>query len=366
MKNPYPRRGRDWRARVGLIVLTGSVSAWPATGMASPSCSISPQNATIEAREDINFRATTDDLRRWSQTYNWTFEEGSPSSSNRRRPTVEFNKAGGPWKVVLKVSDGRLEAECMTTVSVSGGDETANVAPSANANGPYSGTAGLAVSFSSSGSNDADGSVASYAWTFGDGGTSSSPNPTHTYASAGSYTVSLTVTDNDGATASASTTATITAPVACTSHIPEHCQITVYTGPEVCVECHQKQAIDMHGSVHYQQGGAFPNVTNIPEDYAAAGERPAKAAGDLVATGINTYCGTHENSPRFTCAGCHVGNGRFPMAQSEFELLDPTSAEAHVQLANIDCLTCHQEAYKRFPDWTAGPTAAKASRTSRC
>ncbi len=109
----------------------------------------------------------------------------------------------------------------------------------------------------------------------------------------------------------------------------------------------------MHGSVHYQQGGAFPNVTNIPLDFASAGERPAQAAGDLVATGINTYCGTHENSPRFTCAGCHVGNGRFPMAQSEFEALDPASAEAHVQLANIDCLMCHQEAYKRFPDWTA-------------
>ncbi len=109
----------------------------------------------------------------------------------------------------------------------------------------------------------------------------------------------------------------------------------------------------MHGSVHYQQGGAFPNVTNIPTDFAAAGERPAKAAGDLIATGINTYCGAHENSPRFTCAGCHVGNGRFPMAQSEFELLNPESAEAKKQLANIDCLMCHQDAYKRFPDWTA-------------
>jgi len=109
----------------------------------------------------------------------------------------------------------------------------------------------------------------------------------------------------------------------------------------------------MHGSVHYQQGGAFPNTTNIPLDFAAAGERPAKAASDLVATGVNTYCGTHENSPRFTCAGCHVGNGRFPMAQSSFEQLDPASDEAHNQLANIDCLMCHQETYKRFPDWTA-------------
>ena len=142
-------------------------------------------------------------------------------------------------------------------------------------------------------------------------------------------------------------------PVACNASIQDHCQITNYTGPEVCVGCHEDQARDMHGSVHYQQGGAFPNVTNIPPDFASAGERPAKAAGDLVATGINSYCGTHENSPRFTCAGCHVGNGRFPMAQSDFEQLDPASQAAHDQLANIDCLMCHQEDYKRFPDWTA-------------
>ena len=232
-----------------------------------------------------------------------------------------------------------------------------NQVPSARANGPYSGLPGTAISFSSAGSTDPDGSIAGYAWTFGDGATSTQANPSHAYAAVGSYSVVLTVTDNLGATSSPSTTtATISdAPqVGCTSPIPDHCNIKAYTGPEVCVACHEDQARDMHGSVHYQQGGAFDFVTNIPGDFAAAGERPAKAAGDLVATGVNTYCGTHENSPRFTCAGCHVGNGRFPMAQSLFEQLDPESTEAHTQLANIDCLMCHQEVYKRFPDWIAG------------
>ena len=79
-----------------------------------------------------------------------------------------------------------------------------NTPPTANANGPYSGTVGQAVSFSSAGSTDPGGSIASYAWTFGDGGTSSAANPSHSYANAGTYNVSLTVTDNQGASSASS------------------------------------------------------------------------------------------------------------------------------------------------------------------
>ncbi len=83
--------------------------------------------------------------------------------------------------------------------------------PVANANGPYSGTAGVSLSLSSAGSNDPDGTIAAYAWNFGDGGTSTAPNPSHAYPAAGTYPVTLTVTDNDGMTANASTTASIAA-----------------------------------------------------------------------------------------------------------------------------------------------------------
>ena len=266
----------------------------------------------------------------------------------------------GTFTVSLTVTDDGGLTDTVTTTATISDAPAGNQPPTANPGGPYTGTVDTPLSFDGSGSTDPDGNgtIVSYAWDFGDGSTGTGATTTHTYATAGTYTVSLTVTDDGGLTDTVTTTATISdGQVACVETPGNGPQthadcITSYTGPEVCVDCHEGQARDMHGSVHYQQGGAFPNVTNIPLDFAAAGERPAQAAGDLVATGINTYCGTHENSPRFTCAGCHVGNGRFPMAQSEFEQLDPASAEAHDQLANIDCLMCHQEAYKRFPDWT--------------
>jgi chitodextrinase len=67
------------------------------------------------------------------------------------------------------------------------------------AGSPAAGNTPLAVSFSSAGSGDPDGSIASYLWEFGDGATSTAPNPSHTYTVPGQYVALLTVTDNQGA-----------------------------------------------------------------------------------------------------------------------------------------------------------------------
>jgi len=87
-------------------------------------------------------------------------------------------------------------------------DGPPNVAPIANANGPYSSQSNT-INFSSAGSADTDGFIVSYAWDFGDGNVSSVENPIHTYTSLGNYNVSLTVTDNNSASSIANTTASV-------------------------------------------------------------------------------------------------------------------------------------------------------------
>ncbi len=98
---------------------------------------------------------------------------------------------------------------CLNSTRIDLGTPGGNFPPTANANGPYTGDPGVAVSFSSAGSSDSDGSIVSYNWNFGDGNTSTQANPSHTYSTAGAYTITLTVTDNEGATGTDNTTATI-------------------------------------------------------------------------------------------------------------------------------------------------------------
>jgi len=93
----------------------------------------------------------------------------------------------------------------------------ANQAPVAEAGGPYGAEAGAAVSFSSAGSIDPDGTITDWTWSFGDGGTSTLANPTYVYNAPGNYTVTLTVTDDQGATGNDTAAANIvdtTAPAA--------------------------------------------------------------------------------------------------------------------------------------------------------
>lgn len=127
--------------------------------------------------------------------YSWDFGDGN--TSTQANPSHTY-ASDGNYTVTLTVTDND-GATGVDTASVTA-DPPANVPPTAEANGPYSEIEGSAISFSSAGSTDSDGTITGYSWDFGDGYTSTQTNPSYTYASAGSYTVTLTVTDNEGAT----------------------------------------------------------------------------------------------------------------------------------------------------------------------
>jgi len=92
-----------------------------------------------------------------------------------------------------------------------------NGLPTAEANGPYSGSEGESILFDGSGSSD-DGSIVSYRWDWSYTGSSdwdwdtdwlSSPTTSHSYSTAGTYTVMLQVKDDDGFVNADATTAII-------------------------------------------------------------------------------------------------------------------------------------------------------------
>ena len=107
----------------------------------------------------------------------------------------------GPW---TDFGNNGTSADCVT-----------NQPPTAEANGPYSGTQGVAVALDATGSSDSDGSIVSYEWDCTSDGTydvtsTSVTGDTCTYADDGTYTVTLRVTDDDGSTAT--DTATVDVP----------------------------------------------------------------------------------------------------------------------------------------------------------
>jgi hypothetical protein len=97
----------------------------------------------------------------------------------------------------------------------------------------------------------------------------------------------------------------------------------LWNGSATCLQCHTTQAREVHASVMYQWEGATPLMATGPQ-------RQGKGSG-----AVNSYCinilGNWD-----ACGNCHVGLGE-----------PPSPVATPEQLANIDCMMCHQDAYRR-------------------
>ena len=138
-------------------------------------------------------------------SYAWDFGDGNSGSGVN--PSHSYT-VDGQFSVSLSVTDNTGASASDITLATIG---VGNQPPTADANGPYNGSVGVAIQFDGTGSADPDGNQLSYAWNFGDGNSGTGPNPSHSYTTAGVYNVSLTVTDSAGASDSSMTTATVIA-----------------------------------------------------------------------------------------------------------------------------------------------------------
>jgi PKD repeat protein len=138
-------------------------------------------------------------------SYEWDFGDGVTASG--ANPDHSYSQEGS-YNVTLTVTDndGVNDSSSTTAIIASG-----NLAPVADAGGPYSGSVDADVQFDGSGSSDPDGSIISYLWDFGDGAQSTLVNPSHSYFETGTYNLTLTVYDDSGASDAISTTVEITA-----------------------------------------------------------------------------------------------------------------------------------------------------------
>ena len=158
-----------------------------------------------------------------------------------------------------------------------------NQAPTATANGPYSGTVGIAVAFNGGGV-DPEGQPLTFGWSFGDGGTASGATSTHVYGATGTFTATLTV--SDGQLSATSTATVVIAPVVQTNQPP-----TVNAGANAAITL--PASASLSGVVTDDGLPISATVTSIWTKFSGPGTVTFDNAANAVTTAAFDQAGTY-------------------------------------------------------------------------
>jgi len=202
-----------WRTLcvIGAVVVIGG-SCVPDGGtnqLPVAHASATPDNGTAPLSVDFSSAGSADPDGTIAG-YLWQFGDATPNSTDAN-PNHVYTAAGNYTATLTVTDNGGATGSTTVAVTVTG---PGNTPPHAVANGvPTSGDFPLTVAFSSAGSGDAEGPIATYDWDFGDlSAHDATANPSHTYTAAGNYTATLTVTDGNGVTDSATVAISVSTP----------------------------------------------------------------------------------------------------------------------------------------------------------
>ncbi len=113
---PKARRTTSWArlAAAAFTLLAGFVLAAPSQ---AATCTISPQNPSVNTGGSVNWSATYTGFS-GTPNYSWTFQGGNPSSSTSSTRTVSYANAGN-FTTSLHLTRFSTTADCSTSVTVS-------------------------------------------------------------------------------------------------------------------------------------------------------------------------------------------------------------------------------------------------------
>ncbi|MCI5058635.1 MAG: PKD domain-containing protein [Flavobacteriales bacterium] len=162
-------------AGCGNATQCDSITVSGGGGGQAPSAAYSVSNNNVCEGNSVQFfDQSTNNPQAWS----WTFQGGSPATSNLQNPTVSYS-AAGTYNVTLVASNGSGLDSVVSQAAI-------NVYASPVAAFNFI-AQGLTVAF-----QDASSAATSWTWGFGDGSFSNASSPTYTYATPGTYQVCLT------------------------------------------------------------------------------------------------------------------------------------------------------------------------------